>query len=746
MENSLPLPLPLHTCHVHSFSILVNRSHALLHFTALASLIFYRASFLFTRTNPILPWLLVFAAEFLLSLMWTLGQAYRWRLVSRTVYPERLPSDDKLPGIDVFICTVDPDKEPTVDVMNTVLSAMALDYPPEKLHVYLSDDGGSPITLQGMKEAWRFALWWLPFCRRYDVKTRCPKAFFGGSDEDLHQDLRSPEFFKERKNIKEKYENFKEAIIRAKEDSNLYGNAKSSTPRDHPSVVEVIEEHPEDSPQENQVKMPLLVYVAREKRPSHPHHFKAGALNVLLRVSALLSNSPYLLVLDCDMYCNDPTSARQAMCFHFDPTFSSSLGFVQFPQRFHNNSQKDVYDSEIRYIFSMAWNGFDGLRGPILSGSNFYIKRKALCSGSRPEGINLEEVKSTFGPSNEFIKSLQDHKHNLMINERNSMEVAKVLASCAYEDETKWGEKACFLYHSLVEDVFTGFTLHCKGWRSVYLNPRRPQFLGTGITSLNDRLVQGTRWAAGCAEICFSRFSPLIYGPQQRMSLLQTMGYAEVTFIPLLYSTSVWCFATIPQLCLLNGIPLYPEVSSPYFSVFLFIFLSALFKHLYEVLTDGRPIRTWRNEQRIWMIQSVTCQLYGTLDAVMKLLGLREASFMPTNKVMDGEQMTRYEKGVIDFQASTMFVAPLATIAIVNVASLVGGIIRMVIVGDWRRMLGQVLLSCYILVMNYAIIEAMVIRKDKGRIPLNVTLLSVAFSVIFLSFGSIILIMSEMAF
>jgi len=30
------------------------------------------------------------------------------------------------------------------------------------------------------------------------------------------------------------------------------------------------------------VAMPLLVYVAREKRPSHPHHFKAGALNVLV--------------------------------------------------------------------------------------------------------------------------------------------------------------------------------------------------------------------------------------------------------------------------------------------------------------------------------------------------------------------------------------------------------------------------------------------------------------------------------
>lgn len=30
-------------------------------------------------------------------------------------------------------------------------------------------------------------------------------------------------------------------------------------------------------------KMPLLVYVSRERRPSYPHRFKAGALNALVR-------------------------------------------------------------------------------------------------------------------------------------------------------------------------------------------------------------------------------------------------------------------------------------------------------------------------------------------------------------------------------------------------------------------------------------------------------------------------------
>ena len=46
--------------------------------------------------------------------------------------------------------------------------------------------------------------------------------------------------------------------------------------------------------EENEAKdMPLLVYVSREKRPSHATHFKAGALNVLVSTSLLLLHITY---------------------------------------------------------------------------------------------------------------------------------------------------------------------------------------------------------------------------------------------------------------------------------------------------------------------------------------------------------------------------------------------------------------------------------------------------------------------
>ncbi|CAK7327208.1 unnamed protein product [Dovyalis caffra] len=496
MENSSPL----NTCHArfHKLYIIIHWFHAVIHCTAITFLVYYRVSFLFqdpqTRATPVVPWLLVFASELLLSFMWLLGQAYRWRPVSRTVFLENLPEDDKLPAIDVFICTVDPNKEPTVGVMNTVLSAMALDYPAEKTHVYLSDDGGASITLVGMREACRFGRWWLPFCRKYGIKTRCPQAYFSdANDEDKHR-WSSKEFIAEREIIKEKYEKFQEVIQRSPE-KDFLEEPSTSNSRDHPAVIEVINESCSETMGEDQVQMPLLVYVSREKSHSHPHHFKAGALNALLRVSGLISNSPYILVLDCDMYCNGPSSARQAMCFHLDPKISPSLASVFFPQKFHNISDNDIYDSEIRQIFTLNWYGSDGLRGPIWSGTNCYIKRESLYGDSLQEGSELEELKKAFGPSNELIKSL---KISGIISGGESsstfLQETKFLASSTYEDHTTWGKEA-------------------------------------------------------------------------------------------------------------------------------------------------RSLRNMRNEQRIWMIKSVTSHLYGSLDAITKRLGLRKASFLLTNKVADNEQL-----------------------------------------------------------------------------------------------------------
>lgn len=96
---------------------------------------------------------------------------------------------DKLPGVDIYVCTADPKIEPPIIVVSTVLSVMAYEYPTEKLSVYLSDDGGSDITFYALLEASRFAKAWIPFCKKFKIEPRSPAAYFkesySGPDDKL---------------------------------------------------------------------------------------------------------------------------------------------------------------------------------------------------------------------------------------------------------------------------------------------------------------------------------------------------------------------------------------------------------------------------------------------------------------------------------------------------------------------------------------------------------------------------------
>lgn len=194
---------------VRPLQTLINRTQILLHSIALLLLIYYRLSFLFHNQNPqsTFPCLMLFASELLLSFIWLLGRANRWRPeistlpLSKQTPPEDDDDHHRLPPIDVFICTADPEKEPTLEVMNTLIYAMALDYPPDKLHVYFSDDGGSPVTLHGIREARRFARWWVPFCRKYRITQPCPEAYFSAAGEDRRRDIPTDQEFLEQELI-----------------------------------------------------------------------------------------------------------------------------------------------------------------------------------------------------------------------------------------------------------------------------------------------------------------------------------------------------------------------------------------------------------------------------------------------------------------------------------------------------------------------------------------------------------------
>ncbi|KAJ4918012.1 Cellulose synthase-like protein E1 [Raphanus sativus] len=186
-----------------------------------------------------------------------------WNPVWRFTFADRLSRryGDDLPKLDAFVCTADPVIEPPLMVVNTVLSVMALDYPPEKLAVYLSDDGGSQLTFYALAEAAEFAKTWVPFwLSQWDSE---------------------------------------------------------ATQRNHGAILQILVDGRRK--EKTVAPLPTLVYLSREKRPEHHHHFKAGSMNAL--------------------------SALEALCILLDEKEGKEIAFVQFPQCFENLTKNDLYDA-----------------------------------------------------------------------------------------------------------------------------------------------------------------------------------------------------------------------------------------------------------------------------------------------------------------------------------------------------------------------------------------------------------------
>jgi hypothetical protein len=74
-----------------------------------------------------------------------------------------------------------------------------------------------------------------------------------------------------------------------------------------------------------------------------------------VRVSAVLSNAPYLLNLDCDHYINNSKAIKEAMCFMMDPLLGKKVCYVQFPQRFDGIDRHDRYANRNVVFFDVRF-------------------------------------------------------------------------------------------------------------------------------------------------------------------------------------------------------------------------------------------------------------------------------------------------------------------------------------------------------------------------------------------------------
>jgi len=136
-------------------------------------------------------------------------------------------------------------------------------------------------------------------------------------------------------------------------------------------------------------------------------------MNSLVRVSAVLTNAPYLLNVDCDHYINNSKAIRESMCFMMDHTLGKKVCYVQFPQRFDGIDWHDRYANRNTVFFDINMKGekekkekdqvtADGRPTPALSVSDDVHRlnmtdmryvHEQVCASVSSESVNMIELR-----------------------------------------------------------------------------------------------------------------------------------------------------------------------------------------------------------------------------------------------------------------------------------------------------------------------------------------------------------------
>ncbi|MQL76730.1 hypothetical protein Taro_009128 [Colocasia esculenta] len=516
-----------------------------------------------------LPWLLALLCEAWFTFVWLLNVNAKWNPVIRRTHPAHISKRcEDLPAVDMFVTTADPVLEPPIVTVNTVLSLLAIEYPAHKLACYVSDDACSPLTYHALVEASEFAKSWVPFCRKNGVGVRAPCVYF--SREPEPRQLLSPGFLKDWELMKDRYEQLREKIEEAgRAGDHLCFDDELSRPTKldrggHPSTVKFIWENKANVAD----GIPHLIYVAREKRPRYPHHYKAGAMNVLTRVSGVITNAPFMLNVDCDSFANNPQVILHAMCLLLGFEEEAMSGFVQCPQKFHGGLKDDPFGNQFVVAQLTAGLGMDGLQGPFYLGTGCVHRRKVIY-GAAPNGefsAQEPELERKFGSSRELKESAMEvlmgaSKTTLAIKDlSSSVYAAQQVASCTYEFGTSWGEEVGFVYGSTTEDVQTGLRIHGMGWSSVNCSLDPPGFLGNAPVDGPASMTQIKRWSTGLLEVVVGRNSPLLATLAGELRFRQCLCYLSLN-VWALRSLPELCYALLPPYCVMADTSFLPKVS-----------------------------------------------------------------------------------------------------------------------------------------------------------------------------------------
>lgn len=793
-------------------------------------------------------WIMSVVCEIWFAFSWILDQIPKISPVNRSTDLEvlrdkfELPSPSNptgrsdLPGVDMFVSTADPEKEPPLVTANTILSILAVDYPVEKVACYISDDGGALLTFEAMAEACSFADLWVPFCRKHNIEPRNPDTYFSLKVDPTKNKSR-PDFVKDRRRIKREYDEFKVRInglpdsirrrsdaFNAREEMKMLkhmresgadpletikiqkatwmadgthwpGTWSSHAPEhskgDHAGILQVMLKPPSPDTllgvaddklidfSDVDIRLPMFVYVSREKRPGYDHNKKAGAMNCLVRASAILSNGPFILNLDCDHYIYNCKAIREGMCFMMDRG-GENICYIQFPQRFEGIDPSDRYANHNTVFFDGQMRALDGVQGPVYVGTGCMFRRFALYGFDPPNpdkyeqkrgngtearpltptdfdpDLDLNLLPKRFGNSTMLSESipvceyqarpLADHPAvkygrppGALRVPREPLDATTVaeavsVISCWYEDKTEWGDRVGWIYGSVTEDVVTGYRMHNRGWHSVYCVTKRDAFRGSAPINLTDRLHQVLRWATGSVEIFFSRNNAFL--ASRKLKILQRLAYLNVGIYPF---TSifliVYCF--LPALSLFSGYFIVQSLSITFLVYLLTITVCLIMLAVLELRWSGIGLEEWWRNEQFWLISGTSAHFAAVVQGLLKVIAGIEISFTLTAKAAGDENEDIYAELYLVKWTSLMI--PPIVIAMTNIIAIGFAFIRTIYssVPQWSKFIGGAFFSFWVLAHLYPFAKGLMGRRGKtptivfvwsGLIAITLSLLWMAIS------------------
>ncbi|RZB76633.1 Cellulose synthase-like protein H1 isoform C [Glycine soja] len=691
------------------------------------------------------PWFLALLCESWFTFTWIVILNSKWSPAVTITHPDRLLQwVSELPPVDLLVTTANPILEPPIITVNTVLSLLALDYPANKLACYVSDDGCSPLTFYALVEASKFAKFWVPFCKKYNVQVRAPFRYF--SDVATNKSEESLEFKQEWLQMKDMYHNLSQNLEEVTSKTipfqldGEYAVFSNTEQRNHPTIIKVIFENMDGLSDQ----LPHLIYISREKRPQYPHNYKAGAMNVLTRVSGLMTNAPFMLNVDCDMFVNNPKIVQHAMCILMDSKSGKEVAFVQCFQQFYDGIKDDPFGNQWVAVFEYIVRGMAGLQGPFYCGTNTFHRRKAIYgvypdeTGSRRNGKLEEKILiQQFGSLEEFVKSAAHAMEGSAysandITPSSFIEAAIQVADCGYEDGTWWGKQMGWLYGSLTEDVLTGLSMKRRGWRSECCTPDPIAFTGCAPGGLLSTMLQQKRWFTGHTVIFFGKHSPLMCMLFGKIQFRAGLSYFWVSTLSL-RGVFLVCYIALLAYCMITNTNIFPKGLGLWIPITLFVIYNVY--TLLEYVKIGLSMRQWWNNQRMCIVRTTTASFLGFLNGMVQLSGLSDIAFDITEKEYptSSADENSTDAGRFTFNESPVFVIG-TTILLVYLTA--------ILIKFWGLQpthsgngsgLGEFICSTYVVVCFWPYLKGLFARGNYG-IPLSIMCKSAVFAFVFVHF------------